>query len=137
MTEAYFENRATVKVFFRNHGCVYEADIIPIALLPYKPGPQYEYNIPNSEIKKVAKPIWLSALGKHDVRECLLRQGLEPSDFITAATVHGEWKIKLHQGVVYAKRMVDITSEANPSKPYPARWERDLLFYSKLEKLKR
>jgi hypothetical protein len=129
------ERATEVKVYFRNFGSLFEAIIIPIEKLPYSPPPQYEYETPDGEIRKIVKPVWLCAKAKQDVRECLMRQGLNPSDFITPATVHGKWKIQLHQGIVYAKKLLDITSEANPGKPIPSHGEIDTLFYSKLEKL--
>jgi hypothetical protein len=110
---------------------LYEADIIPISMLPYEPGPQYEHELPDSEISKVAKPVWLTTKAKQDVRSCLEVQGLEPSDYITSATVHGDWKITMHQGIIYAKSVKDITREADPSKPVPSSRDISLLFEEK------
>ena len=110
--------------------------IIPISELPYTPPPQYSGKIPNSVIEKVASPVWLSSTGVSDTRKCLRIQGLEPSDYITPATVHGEWKVQKHQGIVYAIKSKDVTDYANPSKPIPASWEVERLFENLLMRIK-
>lgn len=110
-----------------SYGCVVLLQIIPISKLPYKPEPQYSGNLPNNEIKKVATPRWLSSYGVSTVAKSLRVQGLDPADYITPSTVHGMWKVKKHQGIVYSVNQQDITHLANPEKPIPSSIERQQL----------
>jgi hypothetical protein len=126
-----------MKVYYRNYGCLKEADIIPISALPYEPSAAYEHKLPNDKISKVCKPIWLTANARYDVAQCLDVQGVDPDEYITEATVHGLHKLHKHQGVIYALNEVDITSQANPRKPIPSSSEIDSLFYSKIKSIKK
>lgn len=115
--------KCRVVVIFRNYGALYKANIIPLSALPYSPAPQYLHSLPNGKIAQVATPVWLSAQGVADVREHLKLQGLQPTDYITPATVHGNWKVTMHQGIIYATEIKDITRQANPHKPFPSSTE--------------
>ncbi|MEM3895426.1 hypothetical protein [Thermofilum sp.] len=117
-----------VKVYFRKYGCLFFAKIIPIQALPYRPPRQYYGSRPNGEIRKVAEPVFLPNRGVCDVRICLEIQGLQSYDYITPATVHGEWKKQLHQGIIYATSLYNITHAANPYKPFPSSTEVNELF---------
>lgn len=123
-----------VKVYFRNNGCLFFAKIVPISSLPYRPPLQYYGNVPDGEIRKVAEPVFLCNKGLADVKKCLEIQGLDQYEYITSATVHGPWKAQPHQGIIYTKKLYNITRAANPYKPIPSSAEISELF-EKLVKL--
>ncbi|MEM5868248.1 MAG: hypothetical protein QXG39_10070 [Candidatus Aenigmatarchaeota archaeon] len=116
-----------VKVFFRIFGCLYYAKIVPIAQLPYTPSPAYDMQLPD-ELREVVEPIWLSTQAREDVRLCLERQGLDPWDYITPATVHNQNKTKKNQGIIYTIYAKNITYLANLNKPFPSKDEIQKLF---------
>jgi len=123
----------------RSYGSLILRLIVPLSSLPFKPNPQYNSSLPNGAIEKAGlKPIWLSTAGKISVSESLHVQGLDPDEYITPATVHGRWKCKKHQGVIYQinSKELDLTFVANPSKPIPSREEIDKLYSSLLNLLK-
>lgn len=112
-----------VKVFFRNHGCLFQAVIAPLDQLPFVPSPAYEGKVPDGTIEAAGlTPIFLCTKAKGDVRECLQRQGVNFDAYVTPATVHGTWKLRKHQGVIYAVEK-DLTHQVNPHKPFPSRAE--------------
>ena len=83
--------------------------IIPISQLPHAPPPQYFGELPSDpEILKIAKPVWLSAKNRELVEMQLHIHDANTCDYITPATVHGEWKKKLHQGIIYSKKSYDF-----------------------------
>jgi len=47
-------------------------------------------------------PLYLSAFQRGLVSQSLRLQSFEPSDYIEPVTVHGEWKIRKHQGYCFA-----------------------------------
>jgi hypothetical protein len=53
--------------------------------------------------KGIIIPIKLYAWNRLFVSCSLREQGLKPRDYIEAATVHGEWKAKMHQGICFIK----------------------------------
>jgi len=124
-------------VIDRSYGSLILRLIVPLSSLPFKPNPQYNSSLPNGTIEKAGlKPIWLSTAGKTSVIESLHVQGLNPEEYITPATVHGRWKCKMHQGIVYQIAELDLTFVANPSKPIPSREEIDKLYSSLLNLLR-
>jgi len=122
-------------VCFRDFDRVYLAEILPLSQLPYVPEPQYQFSKPNSEISNICKPQWLTARGLDDVIACLSAQGLNADNYYTRATVHDRSKKKMHQGIIYIKRMIDITEYASP-KPTPSAGERAMLYFYVLAKIK-
>ncbi|MCW1309520.1 MAG: hypothetical protein QXP04_02410 [Candidatus Nanoarchaeia archaeon] len=115
-----------VKVYFRNYGVLFFATIVPISSLPYRPPRQYYGNVPD-EITG-AEPVFLCNRALADVQKCLEIQGLDQYDYITPATVHGPWKAQPHQGIIYTKKLYNITRAANPYKPFPSSFEINELF---------
>lgn len=124
-------------VLERSYGSVRLHLVVPLSELPFIPPPQWNRNIPNGEIKRYGvEPVWLTARGRIDAELCLRLQGVDDTyDYITSATVHGRWKKRLHQGIIYAVRgkSISLASYANPRKPIPSRAERDALFEHLLE----
>jgi len=123
-------------VAFRNYGSLYLAEIVPKSELPYVPKPQYRGNVPDGEIRKVAEPIFLCHQACNDVWKSLNVRNLDYDAYVTPATVHGEWKARKRQGVIYAKRVKNITYYANPYKPIPSSAEIEALFMSILDRIK-
>jgi len=123
-------------VAFRNYGSLYLAEIVPISELPYVPPSQYRGNVPDGGIRKVAEPIFLCNQACNDVWKCLNSLHLDYDSYVTHATVHGEWKARKRQGVIYAKHVENITHYANPNKPIPSSAEIEALFMSILSRIK-
>ena len=125
-------------VLERSYGCLNMHLVVPISKLPYIPPPQYWGSLPDGEIRRLGiTPVWLSSQGRRDAELCLRLQAKSPIDYITEATVHGEWKVRKHQGIIYALKTTNLLRYANPNKPIPSGAERDALFEYLIEELRR
>ena len=83
--------------------------------------PQYWGNMPNSNIEKQYTPIWVTGNGELHVKSS------EKDAYYTPATVHGDWKLRLHQKIVYATRIYTPPT-FRPNGTYMSKQERQELF---------
>jgi len=79
------------------------AYIVPLSAVKYKVVSRYHGGeLANGFKTQGYSPLYLSAFRRGLVAESLRLQGFEPSDYIEPVTVHGEWKIRKHQGYCFA-----------------------------------
>jgi hypothetical protein len=70
----------------------------------------------------------LYAEAAQQVKEQLERLGEDWTKYIIPYTVHGSWKAKKHQGLIFPLIIIPLTALANPDKPIPSREEIDQLY---------
>ena len=117
-----------VSVPITANGRILRARLAPVKGLGL-PASIYDGHIPDLS-ERGLYAIWLTAPARERL-EWALREvlGVDPEDFIISATVHGNWKRRLHQGVCFARsEPQDVTWQANPRKSIPSSAEREALF---------
>jgi hypothetical protein len=70
----------------------------------------------------------LMAEATAQVKYQLQQQGEDWTRYVIPYTVHGSWKAKKHQGLIFPVIIIPLTALANPSKPIPSRAEIDQLY---------
>jgi hypothetical protein len=81
------------------------AEIVPLSQVKYRVVSRHlGGRIEDGYAEQGLEELYLSAPRRRFVEYSLALQGLRPHDFVEPVTVHGEWKVKKHQGYVFAKR---------------------------------
>jgi hypothetical protein len=70
----------------------------------------------------------LMAEATAQVKYQLQQLGEDWTRYVIPYTVHGSWKAKKHQGLIFPVIIIPLTALANPSKPIPSRAEIDDLY---------
>jgi hypothetical protein len=87
------------------------AEIVPLSQVRYRVVSRYYGGkIEDGFVGQGLEPLYLSAPRRAFVEYSLELQGLRPCDFIEPVTVHSEWKVKKHQGYVFAKRTWEVAT---------------------------
>ena len=97
----------------RNYGCLYMVDTVSLSFLSYVPPPKYNSNV---LYMTGYQAVLLYARGKVDAARCLRKRNINLHVYMLDAAVHGEWKHKLNQGIIFATNTKDITQYVSPSK---------------------
>ena len=77
--------------------------------------------------KDDVEDVFLSARMRRIASYCLKLLGLNPSDYIIPVTVHGSWKSKLHQGILFVKKYTIIHTVVGKYHSYRERPDWDLI----------
>jgi hypothetical protein len=70
----------------------------------------------------------LMAEATAQVKYQLQQLGEDWTKYVIPYTVHGSWKAKKHQGLIFPVLIIPLTALANPDKPIPSRQEIDELY---------
>jgi len=83
----------------------------------------YRHQMPDGELEdKGITPIWITGNGDIFIKDCK-----DYSEYLTEATVHYEWKKKLHQRIAYATKIYFISC-FRKNGTYMSREEREELY---------
>jgi hypothetical protein len=87
------------------------AEVVPLSQVKYcVVSRHYGGKIEDGFVSQGLELLYLSAPRRCFVEYSLALQGLRPHDFVEPVTVHGEWKVRKHQGIAFAKRMWEVAT---------------------------